>query len=401
MIDLNLIDTFKQEEFNFNKFHMKDPDNKDAKIIVGYHGSCVDGITAAAIFKMFAPALLFKNKQIQIVTIDIQYGDSYTKLIPVHSENCELFLLDFSFGVQDIKELCKVFKKVTIWDHHEAAEKKINADLKEIETLKNFNVVFDMNKCGASLTLFNLVHSNIIENYEVNPDIEPELEEFLQVGKMAYNTLTNGTFSSVELKNIWNFVKIVESGDLYTFKEPDSKEIGVYLKSYYKKISVNYAVEFILNLSLRDFHEMKNIGSSFLAKDQLEFHFMVKKIKRDIENNKMALVRLNGIPTVCINYTGNVSDLGNLICRETGFPVCMYWFMEKVIDGVPYPSVIASMRSMDHLPSVCDITMFYGGGGHRNAAGFEIKGTDSDFDERFSKIFGSKAEKIFLKDLEK
>ena len=115
----------------------------------------------------------------------------------------------------------------------------------------------------------------------------------------------------------------------------------------------------------------------------------------------MALTILNGIPTVCINYTGNVSDLGNFICRETNLPVCMYWFMEKVIDGVPYPSVIASMRSMDHLPSVCDITMFYGGGGLRNAAGFEIKGTDPDFDERFSKIFGSKANKVFLKDLEK
>ena len=401
MINLELIDDFKQEEWDFNRVCMKDPDNKDVKIIVGYHGSCIDGISAAAIFKMFAPALLFKNEQITIVTIDIQYGDSYTKLIPVHPENCELFLLDFSFGVQDIKELCKVFKKVTIWDHHEAAEKKINTGLEEILLLKNFNSVFDMNRCGTSLTLFNLVHSNIIKNYEVNPNIEPELEEFLQVGKIAYNTLTHNTFSSIELENIWAFVKIVESGDLYTFKEPDSKEIGVYLKSYYKKISVNYAIEFISNLSLRDFHEMKMIGSSFLAKDQLEFHFMVKKIKRDIENNKMALTILNGIPTVCINYTGNVSDLGNFICRETNFPVCMYWFMEKVIDGVPYPSVIASMRSMDHLPSVCDITMFYGGGGHRNAAGFEIKGTVSDFDERFSKIFGSNANKVFLKDLEK
>lgn len=401
MINLELIDSFKQEEWDFNRVCMKDPDNKDVKIIVGYHGSCVDGITAAAIFKMFAPALLFKNKQIQIVTIDIQYGDSYTKLIPVHPEKCELFLLDFSFGVDDIKELCKVFKKVTIWDHHEAAEKKINAGLEEIEKLKNFNSVFDMNKCGASLTLFNLVHSVELKDYVTNPEIDPELEEFLLIGKDAYNPFTQKPFTMYEMENIYKFVKIVESGDLYTFNELDSREIGVYLKSYYKKISVNYAIEFISKLTTNHFHEMKNIGSSFLAKDQLEFHFMVKKIKRDIENNKMALVRLNGIPTVCINYTGNVSDLGNLICRETGFPVCMYWFMEKVIDGVPYPSVIASMRSMDHLPSVCDITMFYGGGGHRNAAGFEIKGTDSDFDERFSKIFGSKAEKIFLKDLEK
>ena len=40
-----------------------------------------------------------------------------------------------------------------------------------------------MNRCGTSLTLFNLVHSNIIKNYEVNPNIESELEEFLQVGK--------------------------------------------------------------------------------------------------------------------------------------------------------------------------------------------------------------------------
>ena len=116
---------------------------------------------------------------------------------------------------------------------------------------------------------------------------------------------------------------------------------------------------------------------------------------------QLPLIKLNGVPVLCINYTGNVSDFGNTICRTVGVPVCMYWFMEKVIDGVPYPSVIASMRSMDHLPSVCDITMFYGGGGHRNAAGFEIKGTVSDFDERFSKIFGSKANKVFLKDLEK
>ena len=41
MINLELIDDFKQEEWDFNRVCMKDPDNKDVKIIVGYHGSCV------------------------------------------------------------------------------------------------------------------------------------------------------------------------------------------------------------------------------------------------------------------------------------------------------------------------------------------------------------------------
>ena len=47
MINLELIDSFKQEEWDFNRVCMKDPDDADARVMDGYHGSCVDGITAA------------------------------------------------------------------------------------------------------------------------------------------------------------------------------------------------------------------------------------------------------------------------------------------------------------------------------------------------------------------
>ena len=77
----------------------------------------------------------------------------------------------------------------------------------------------------------------------------------------------------------------------------------------------------------------------------------------------------------------------------------MYWFMDKFDNGSVTTSVIASLRSMDHLPSINDVAESFGGGGHRNAAGFELSSSNPKFDEEFSKIFGTKAERIFFKDL--
>ena len=228
----------------------------------------------------------------------------------------------------------------------------------------------------STRSIWGIISSHSDDKWLVIP---PKLSEFKAIILPIY-------WKENEQKVNWYVEKIAKILTNTTVKSP-------YKWEYFKKYSWDNEV-------LVDFRNVR-LWEKITDFELSGYPVRIECWERDIENNKMALTILNGIPTICINYTGNVSDLGNFICRETNFPVCMYWFMEKVIDGVPYPSVIASMRSMDHLPSVCDITMFYGGGGHRNAAGFEIKGTVSDFDERFSKIFGSKANKVFLKDLEK
>ena len=403
MIDINDIERYKIEEDKRNKRIMASP---DSKIVVGYHANCVDGITSAAVFNIFAPTLYFKNKDIEIANISVQYGDNYEKLIPVNPEEVELFLLDFSFPPKIMAELCKKFKKVHNWDHHISNINKLkdNEDIKEVN---NFFPVFDLNKSGASLTLDTLIHSVIARDITPNKN-GSELE------KLAYNEVTcksldlykflvsmEHIYNEYLLSDIFKFVQIVESGDLYTFEEAYSKEIGSYLKLFYRNISISHASEILVNLKSKDFSYMQEKGESFLLKQDAEFFFKVNAISKSVQSNKLPLIKLNGVPVLCINYTGNVSDFGNTICRTVGVPVCMYWFMDKFDNGNVTTSVIASLRSMDHLPSINDVAESFGGGGHRNAAGFELSSSNPNFDEEFSKIFGSNANKVFLKDLEK
>lgn len=77
----------------------------------------------------------------------------------------ELYVLDFSFNTAQVRRLAKLFRKVTILDHHDTARKELMEERKideqrgsrvwavkrEIEDLGNVSVDFDMDRAGCQL----------------------------------------------------------------------------------------------------------------------------------------------------------------------------------------------------------------------------------------------------------
>lgn len=73
-----------------------------------------------------------------------------------------------------------------------------------------------------------------------------------------------------------------------------------------------------------------------------------------------------------VNTTGNISELGEFIYKKPEYDIAIMW---QAVEDM----VVFSLRSDSENPDSPDcakIAQLYGGGGHRNAAGFQIKNVD-------------------------
>lgn len=107
--------------------------------IVLYHANCLDGFGAA-----FAAFLRFREGE--DCPCDF-FAAAYGEEMP-DCNGRDVYLLDFSYKRQALKELCNKAKLVTIIDHHISAQK----DLKGLDLEHdNLEIIFDMEKSGAVL----------------------------------------------------------------------------------------------------------------------------------------------------------------------------------------------------------------------------------------------------------
>jgi uncharacterized protein len=73
-----------------------------------------------------------------------------------------------------------------------------------------------------------------------------------------------------------------------------------------------------------------------------------------------------------VNTTGNISELGEFIYRKPGYDIAIMW--QAVEDMVVFS--LRSDSGNSDSPDCAEISQQYGGGGHRNAAGFQKKNID-------------------------
>ncbi len=112
------------------------------KKIVSYHGACVDGTAAAAVFKMRYPNSIF------VPVKSRSDFDARDKILSLYGQDAEseLYILDNPFFADDF---AKIFKSLTIIDHH-------IGEFEHLRRLERENInteyIFDNSKSGASLT---------------------------------------------------------------------------------------------------------------------------------------------------------------------------------------------------------------------------------------------------------
>ena len=154
-------------------------------------------------------------------------------------------------------------------------------------------------------------------------------------------------------------VELVQDADLWKWEIPDSSLYNHYLES--QKFSFQ-AWDNIAKLL-----ETEAGKESILAVARSYDEFRKHIIGRMVTNRKIHWIYFNksGVKMPAINTSIFQSMIGNILCNRKGHQGGAVYYRGN---GQYY----FSLRSTDQGPDVSQIAQKYGGGGHRNAAGFVV-----------------------------
>jgi len=232
--------------------------------IAVYHGSCLDGSSAAAVFKMKYPdARLFPIKS----RLHTEVRDEILRAL--ENPDSELFVLDNPWFIEDY---AKSGRSITVIDHHIGAKEEVESIVVRYPNLK---YIFDNNKSGASLTWSYFFEGEPIPKF------------------------------------IWH----IEDGDLYRYEDKEkSKLVESYAAIYLDDI--DKYIEFI-NSDIEKLYEV--------ARPALDYQNML--IDYYMRNAKALHLKVGDYKIKAYNVASIrpvVSDFGNAVSKETKEPIVMF-----------------------------------------------------------------------------
>lgn len=245
---------------------------------------------------------------------------SYGQKPPQIPEYDTVYLLDFCYGRKTIEELGKDHY-LAILDHHKTAQEALEGLDPEIA-----EVIFDMERSGATIAW----------------------DYFMGIGNLPKD-------------RPW-YVNYTEDRDLWRFALPYSKEINAWLMTC-------YTIEF------EAFHTL------IRATDMKDAISMGQGIRRKIDaycEAMMTFVQMGWlvglpatmeIPFINASYP-DTSDLLDYMIVKLDYPAACAYRVRK--DG----KVQFSLRSRSDF-DVAVLAQKFGGGGHKNASGFELDSLDT------------------------
>lgn len=311
---------------------------KNKSVNVVYHKNCIDGIFAAGLMKIMTATV-----GIEANFIACQYNEEL--VIP---GNGIVIFVDFSLKYPQMKYLTENYEAVYVFDHHGTA----NIELEPLgDECDNFFLFFDGSVCGTEVVYNNLYDAGIYP--KINDD----------------------------------FIKSITDMDLFKFKYSTTKSLRAILDFKTQKKDIDKAVEILL---------MDDSGISALA---IEGNILTdyiwagaEKVSKTLLKKKIAPINICGNELIAINNSSNISEVGNQICEDMKYMSLQYFILENM-------NVVCSLRSNSNLGDASKIASFFGGGGHRDACGFQIP-----FDQLgnmlkngFSNVVRFKAEAIIYK----
>lgn len=161
-------------------------------------------------------------------------------------------------------------------------------------------------------------------------------------------------------KNIPQLLLYIEDRDLWNWELVDSKE----LSSGLRLIPMDFEA---WNYYLND----QNLNQ-LIEKGRAIVEYENQKIER-ITKSELEIITLDGYQVPIINTTQLISEIGNALCQEYPFAVMYFETKDKRI---------YSLRSQgENGVDVSMIASKFGGGGHRNAAGFSIEKPQIDLNQ--------------------
>lgn len=293
-----------------------------------YHGNCADGFTSAWIVHRF-----FKGE------VDLYVG-TYQQP-PPDAANRHVILVDFSYKRQVMLELAKLSKGVLVLDHHKSAAEDLAGNDSDFTDTNAWTGAMDWDRFVLNC------YQDRCENIPVG-----RIYTKFDMERSGAGLVWDFFYPGIPRPSL---VDHVEDRDLWRFKLPFTRQIQAAVFSYPYDLKVWDE----LADSFDEFGQTRLVG---------EGSAIERKHHKDIAELTQVVTRMMNIaghivPVANLPYT-LTSDAGHLLCGETHPFAACYWDTPK--------GRVFSLRSRDNGQDVSEIAEQFGGGGHRNAAGFSV-----------------------------
>jgi hypothetical protein len=287
--------------------------------LVIYHAPCYDGFTAAWAFHTLVMQSPLWNGPPEYVPA--KYGDP-----PPDTMGRELWVLDFSYPREIMKKMIIASKRATICDHHKTAEADLKGLLDEIEEVAqrkpNDRIIFDMERSGAGITW-----DTLIAQYDRGRGYhKPGGRHWL--------------------------VDYIEDRDLWKLALPNSKEVSAWIAAQ------PYTFEAWDALATDGAESAALAGAAILK-------YMDNYGEKACDQAKVEDILGFVVPTMNLPYMNCSEHVGRLLEKNPQAPFAVGYF--RRFDG----RWQFSLRSRPDF-DVSNVAKAYGGGGHAQAAGFDV-----------------------------
>lgn len=280
-------------------------------VICVYHGGCVDGLAAAhTLQKKYPDARL----------IACAAGNDPDFGVCVY--NTEVFFVDISPSVSFLKGLLGAGNTVTVLDHHVSAF----AGLSEVQTSDKFHYIYQSDACGCLIT-----HRYLFP----------------------------------ETPTPWYMVYI-DDNDRWVHQQPNTAEINSAIQSEYRSIKG------MSELESADPHDLlekgkflnsvreKNVADSIATRIECEYS--------DPKDPKKRVLKCYLYSDFAYTRSLTGSRLMDLRMLNGDLPDFVAFYRYDLRTD----NIFVSLRGRDTGIDCCEIAERFGGGGHRNACGFEF-----------------------------
>jgi oligoribonuclease NrnB/cAMP/cGMP phosphodiesterase (DHH superfamily) len=226
----------------------------------------------------------------------------------------DVVLVDFSYKRSVLEKMLETASSIMILDHHVSAEQ----ELSDLLNSGQIDGLFDMSKSGAMLAW-----------QWFNPDQKAPV-----------------------------LIRHIQDRDLWLFKLDGTREICSALSSYPSDFGV--------------WDELMSRNEQQLTELRREGEAIERKLQKDIEQLITSGVRrmtIAGYDVPVLNApAAYVSDAGHIMSVGEPFAAC-YW---DHANGRSF-SLRSNGQGDANSIDVAEVAKLYGGGGHRNAAGFTVE----------------------------
>jgi oligoribonuclease NrnB/cAMP/cGMP phosphodiesterase (DHH superfamily) len=286
--------------------------------LVIYHGDCFDGFCAAWVFRTF--------KGTECDFHPARYGED-----PPDTSKRNVWVLDFSYPREQMMDLIVQSKSTTVFDHHKTAEANLENILNEIRETRGVlrqqdKIIFDMNRSGAGITF-------------------DELDREKGQKRGLHEPRYNGARSN------W-VVDYVEDRDLWRQTLPDTQAVSAWIAT--------------VPMTFDAYTELQKEGlDKAIERGQAVQKYIDIYGKKARKHSLLRDVGGHEVPVVNMPYMNCSEHVGALAEENPDRPFACGFFLR---DDSMWQFSLRSRGDFD----VSEIAKQYGGGGHKNAAGFAV-----------------------------